>query len=642
MMGNPRTTSRGVPQGSVLSPLLFVIYTIDIISILPPLTEMSVYADDLVVYAKGTSPEACIRKLQLANQNLSIWLQGSQLTINPEKSEFMVFSNPEQQRKPYTLRFGNSQIRRVQSHKFLGLIIDEKLTWTQHIDNLINTCNKVLNIIKATCHKWWGADPACALNLYQALIRSRLEFGSFLASAKKSTWTRIERMQARALRLILRAFPSTPIPALQVESGIPPLEVRCMYLSNKYILKKMTQIHNPLISKINLLLQHQLTPTPYLSRNNVILPVISYRELSDYQVKIREDHHLPCFNISIDIIAHIPAVTFTPINKQDYPPPDLIKQEVSRILDLLSPIEEQIYTDGSKKGDLVGSAIVNTTTKEKIGYKLPPECSIFTAEAIAITAALRQIKTSPSKNFIICSDSKSVLAALKGNLYKASTNWILLDIKTKLYKLHLKGKKVILLWIPSHCNISGNEEVDEEAKKAAEQGINLPVPIPHTDLHPILARKQLKDWEDHWNNSWEYIRNNTSLRGPNITPWYRKVVPQFPKKPFTPWYKKQYFSREYITALTRLRTGHGTYPEHLHILKIQEDNQCECGSIGTLEHIFFQCPIHEDATAQLNIALDNLDQNIEYPRSLVQLLKLNSKDVNDLLVQFLRHENILI
>jgi ribonuclease HI len=125
----------------------------------------------------------------------------------------------------------------------------------------------------------------------------------------------------------------------------------------------------------------------------------------------------------------------------------------------------------------VGCAIINQTTKEKNSYKLPPECSIFSAEAVAITA-----QSSLSKSFVICSDSKSVIPALRGNTHKQSTNWVLLDIKLRLYKLRKKGKTIKIVWTPSHCNIKGNEETDQEAKVAAEKGELLSIPIPFTDL----------------------------------------------------------------------------------------------------------------------------------------------------------------
>jgi ribonuclease HI len=489
--------------------------------------------------------------------------------------------------REYKLKFGNTEIQRVSSHKFLGLTIDEKLTWTQHITNLINSCNKALNIINATCHKWWGADPACARNLYQALIRSRLEYGGFLvASANKQQWIRLERMQARALRQILKVFPSSPIPALQAEAGMPPLKFRCMHLSNKYMLKKMAVQNNPLLTKLNLLLQHFQTPTPYWNRHNVILPVLSWGELAQYRDKIRRDDYYPCFQHNIDIISLKPKITHTPVNKHDQPPTSLIRQEVFKIFELIAPIDEFIYTDGSKTADSVGCATVNITTNERKGFKLPTECSIFIAEATAISVALRQAQTSESKKFAICTDSKSVLLALSGNISKAATSWILIDIKYRLYNLEKVGKRINFLWIPSHCNIVGNEEADKEAKKAADEGETLPLPIPYTDLHPLLHKKQVANWRTHWDETWETIRNKTSLRGPLVTPWYRKVVQQFPLNPFLPWYCKQYYTREYITIITRLRIGHGNYPDHLHIINLKEDNLCECGSEGTLDHIF--------------------------------------------------------
>jgi hypothetical protein len=136
-----------------------------------------------VVYSKGTTPEASIRNIEEVNLRLIQWLDKSHLSINPEKSEFMVFTQPANQKRNYKMKFGEAEIKQVSEHKFLGLTIDDKLSWKQHIDTTISKCSKALNILKATCHKWWGADPACARILYQALIRSRLEFGGFLVAS---------------------------------------------------------------------------------------------------------------------------------------------------------------------------------------------------------------------------------------------------------------------------------------------------------------------------------------------------------------------------------------------------------------------------------------------------------------------------
>jgi ribonuclease HI len=176
----------------------------------------------------------------------------------------------------------------------------------------------------------------------------------------------------------------------------------------------------------------------------------------------------------------------TPINEKEYPPPDLIAQEIQNALSKIRHIDETIYTDGSKNGQLVGSATVNQATKEIRSIKLPPECSFFTAEAVAIAAALRIAYTSQSNRFAKFSDSKAVLTALRGNVYKQATKRLIFDIKSRLHKLTIQGETVSFILIPSHCNIQGNEEVDQEAKTAAEEGEILPIPILYTDLHPFL------------------------------------------------------------------------------------------------------------------------------------------------------------
>jgi ribonuclease HI len=514
----PRLTSRGVSQGSVLSSLLFLAYTIDIVDILPPHTEQSMYADDLILYSKATNINNGIDIIEEANTCLVTWLEKSHLAINPEKSEFMIFSQSNHHQIQYSMKFGNDHIRRVTSHTSLGIIIDDKITWKPHIDNLI-TCNKALNIIKATCHKWCGADPACARNLYKALVRSGLEYGGCLISSASDTqWLRIERMQSRALRLTTRAFPSSPIPALLMEAGCLPLRARCMHLANKFTIKKMAFCNHPLISKLQLLLQHLRTPTPYWNNHKVILPVLSLEELSQFKEAIRQDRYPVCYHFNIKAISHIPKIFYCPVDKQTKHIDGIINQSIQEITEQLETPEEIIYTDGSKTIDGVDCAFIATIHKETKRYKLPKDCSIFTAEVVAITSAIYHIQKGNFKNSYIFTDSKSVLQALESNLFTPKSNWILLEIKNRLAKLQAQDKSVNLIWIPSHCNIGFNEAVDQEAKLAIREGEQLPVPFPVTDLYQHLHQRQIIHWEQLWDSNWENIRNSTSLRGPLITP----------------------------------------------------------------------------------------------------------------------------
>ena len=116
-----------------------------------------------------------------------------------------------------------------------------------------------------------------------------------------------------------------------------------------------------------------------------------------------------------------------------------------------------IYTDGSKQDEKVVCSVISPNFTDSI--RLPDNSSIFTAEAKAIDIALYHIRHQSGKQFIIYSDSLSVLKSLK-NLHHRNP---LIQQILKYYYL-LVSKDIIFCWLPSHCNIRGNELADLEAK----------------------------------------------------------------------------------------------------------------------------------------------------------------------------------
>ncbi|KAF0769812.1 Uncharacterized protein FWK35_00001706 [Aphis craccivora] len=128
------------------------------------------------------------------------------------------------------------------------------------------------------------------------------------------------------------------------------------------------------------------------------------------------------------------------------------------------PNYKQIYADVSKTDQNVGISII--TENSSSSYKLPPECSIYTAEALAIYKALQNItinKETSCNKYLILSDSLGSLTGIN-NLTNPS------DI-SKL--IHEETYELTFLWIPGHCGIDGNELANQEASKAASS----------TDIH---------------------------------------------------------------------------------------------------------------------------------------------------------------
>ena len=76
----------------------------------------------------------------------------------------------------------------VKEHTFLGMIFDNKLNFIPHIKYLKAKCQKALNIIKVVSHYYWGADRKVLLRLYRALVRSKLDYGSFVYGSARASY----------------------------------------------------------------------------------------------------------------------------------------------------------------------------------------------------------------------------------------------------------------------------------------------------------------------------------------------------------------------------------------------------------------------------------------------------------------------
>ena len=120
-----------------------------------------------------------------------------------------------------------------------------------------------------------------------------------------------------------------------------------------------------------------------------------------------------------------------------------------------------IFTDASKNqyAAFSGLAFFIPNSNIKQQFKIIPQGSIFTAEALAIILAIHHIKNQKIKDATIFTDSLSVLKALQ-NYYiikSKNTSHLILDIKTLLHSCKTENVNITLIWIPSHCNIADNE-----------------------------------------------------------------------------------------------------------------------------------------------------------------------------------------
>ena len=187
--------SFGIPQGCVLGLTLFTLFTNDLPS---SVSSGSVYmfADDTTVYCISDTAEKSIAKLNSALRELNEWCLINRLTPHPSKSEAMLISrrNPPVNIPPILI--GNSTIEWVSKSRLLGMTVDEKLTWTQHMLELKKSFAKKLGLLK----KARFLPNNVRQDLYFKIILPSVTYGLILWGS--DLFQSLERLHCRAARLI--------------------------------------------------------------------------------------------------------------------------------------------------------------------------------------------------------------------------------------------------------------------------------------------------------------------------------------------------------------------------------------------------------------------------------------------------------
>ena len=210
----------GVPQGSILGPLLFIIYVNDICNVSELLLKI-LYADDTCVVAQGHNLEELIDTLNNELSSLNEWLLCNKLTLNTNKSYYMVFHRARIKLTNIDIDINGSKLQRVKCVKYLGSMVDQKLKWIDHITHVKHKVAHGLGIINK-------AKPFLTKkslrNLYYSFIYPYFTYCvEVWGNAATSHMLPLCLLQNKVVRIITYTKKRAPVDSLYLELNLLPL-----------------------------------------------------------------------------------------------------------------------------------------------------------------------------------------------------------------------------------------------------------------------------------------------------------------------------------------------------------------------------------------------------------------------------------
>ena len=149
-LSEPLPIKSGVPQGSILGPLLFILFVNDFILEIHD-TQLGIYADDSTNYVAAKSVTEINDKLNAQLVPISNWIDDNKMVLNVDKSEAMLFGTKcriRKSRNQLCIGINDTKLKSVDTHKLLGIHLDKHLTWNIHIDKLFNKAKSLIFLFR--------------------------------------------------------------------------------------------------------------------------------------------------------------------------------------------------------------------------------------------------------------------------------------------------------------------------------------------------------------------------------------------------------------------------------------------------------------------------------------------------------------
>lgn len=230
----------GVPQGTVLGPILFILYINDIVKIIKN-CKIQLFADDTIIYVTGDKVDDITQTLNNELDNLFKWLNNNYLKLNVTKTKMMIIKNRNRNLDIVdNVKIGGENIDRVVQFKYLGCVIDQHLTFSEHFQYITNKVAKKVNILSRMSGH---LSSWTKLTVYKTIVAPHFYFCSTLLFLMNNTELDIlQKKQNRALRIILACNRYTRISNMLELTNLLSVRQTVIYNSLIFIYKMVNHM----------------------------------------------------------------------------------------------------------------------------------------------------------------------------------------------------------------------------------------------------------------------------------------------------------------------------------------------------------------------------------------------------------------
>ncbi|KAJ9137654.1 Endonuclease/exonuclease/phosphatase [Pleurostoma richardsiae] len=526
----------GIPQGSPVSPILYLFYNADLIEASKTEdTEAVGYIDDVSILAVGPTAQRNCKTLKSLHRKAEEWAKKHGSQFAPAKYELVHFTRDPKANSTHALRLPHATIQASPSCRYLGVQMDTKLRWDHHREKVEAAATNRLSALSALASSTWGTGMINLRHVYRAMIVPQMLYGCSAWYIPGKSPTRrgssmvnaIKKIQRRAAQTITGAFRTTAGDAVDVEANLLPVQQQLEQTALEATMRIRT---SPLYS--------DMAPT---ARNGRTPLRDAQSPLDRFSTILEHKHGLQLDHLEKRQPHVVPPWWTPPFIRISDSTIEAIQEH-----DAADPGTFRIYTDGSGINDHVGAAAVapmlsNSDIRSKrLQYMGTSDTStVYAAELKGLVLALQIVQdiyteTSSPGKCAIFTDNQAAIQAFR--------------------------------WIPAHVGVPGNEAADRAAKEAAGMGSSRQQRP--TTVRTLIATTRTNiraRMKDEWDAAWEYAKHGRDLHRLGVQPG--KGILKIHKGTH----------RAVSSVITQIRIGKIGLRAYLHAINKADTDQYEYG-----------------------------------------------------------------